>query len=1503
VVSNCYVVGGTVSGMGTSPNTGGLVGLNQGGDGGNGGNDSGSTAAGGVGGTGGLANVNNSYASSGAVSGTVGSAGGLIGSNFSGLLGSSGTGLLGGGAEGIAGLGSAITVAWDSVTTGQAVAIGGGNQDTVINISATPYSQASYTGFDFTNTWWISESNTRPFLRTEWSTYVTNPHQLQLMAMDLTASYTLGANIDAAQTATGAGMWGSAGFVPLGSFSGSLDGQGYTVSNLFINRPATASVGLFNWLNIGSSVSNLNLVGGSVTGWYRVGGLAGYSDGSISNSSVTGMTVAEAGASTLGGLVGQNGFYGSIVNSYVDSGSVTGSGQWIGGLAGLNDGSIDGSHVANSTVNGGAFGSKVGGLVGWNSSNASITNSYASNGSVSGQTSVGGLVGWNSGSIGNSYSNGGTVTGSNLVGGLVGYNSNTIDGSHAAGVAVSGNSNIGGFAGAAYGSISNSYADGGSVTGFTRFGGFAGTMNSNAISNSHYNISTMTINGSTGTMVTPYGLYNDVLNTGAVGQFSDWLADGTLNITDYSNVLPGSVGNHSIGSLDGMKALLGFSEDPTLNFTLTSAIDLLPLPGYYVPVLGANFDGGSFTISNLNINQSASNDLGLFGHVLTGNTVSNVVLQNATVNGGNRVGALAGWNEGDILNSSSTNGMIAGNSVVGGLIGLNENPYLSGGNISNSFVSGGTVQGAFTNVGGLVGHSIGGTIDTSYVTGGDVSGSGSIGGLVGSDGGEGAFIVVGNSDVANTIVSGVSDAGGLVGWLNGNISGSNVTGGSVSGGTNIGGLVGHSSGIVDSSFVVSSFVSGTASYSSAAVGGLVGFNDAGSISNSFVDGGTVQGFGQIGGLVGLNQGGMGGWGNITYPGSPGAAALISNSYVTSGTITGDGNIGGLVGANMQGPVGGGTYGGVGGDALISNSFVSGGSVNGSCTDCGGGAGGLAGYNSGIIQSSFVSNGSVAGAHYNGGLVGNNVGSISDTYVNGGSVVGGTAPSSWIYVGGLAGWNTGTIGTSYTSIGTLSGGGDMGAVVGNNDMGGSVTGTFWDNATLGTGVTGIGFDYNTFGSTDVGAAPLDAVGMKTMSNFTNAGWNIANTGGAGMIWRIYDDYTGQGYTTPLLTSFLKPLVITADPVSKSYDGATYSGGLVNPAYTDGVNPVAPNPSDILGTANAYGLNAINTGTYAPALYSGQLGYDISFVGGMLTVTPAGLNLLSVTADNASKIFGNTLTFTGTEFTPVGLVGSDTISGVTLTSAGAAATANVGAYPITPSNAVFSIGSASNYNITYVNGVLTVTPRAISISASAASKVYGSADPNLFTVGGLGLASFDTKSSAFTGSLNHTGGENVGTGYAITQGTLAANGNYSISGFTGNTLTITPATLTVIADTINKVLGTPDPALTYTVSGLQFSDTPSATVSVSLARDAGEFIGLYAINGSATLLSSNYTLASFVPGTFTILPPTVVQEITETSLSTGTPEGDDDDEKKKEVLAAIEGEDDQGGELLDNLPVCR
>src|SRR5207249_7363882 len=102
-------------------------------------------------------------------------------------------------------------------------------------------------------------------------------------------------------------------------------------------------------------------------------------------------------------------------------------------------------------------------------------------------------------------------------------------------------------------------------------------------------------------------------------------------------------------------------------------------------------------------------------------------------------------------------------------------------------------------------------------------------------------------------------------------------------------------------------------------------------------------------------------------------------------------------------------------------------------------------------------------------------------------------------------------------------------------------------------------------------------------------------------------------------------------------------------------------------------------------------------------------LDITADNQSKNYGDTFTFTGSEFTVVAgqLKNSDSVTSVTLSSAGAAATATVGGspYTIVPSAAVGS--GLGNYIISYHDASigLTVNAIALDITANNQSKNYG------------------------------------------------------------------------------------------------------------------------------------------------------------------------------------------------------
>ncbi|WP_375724093.1 filamentous hemagglutinin N-terminal domain-containing protein [Arcobacter sp. KX21116] len=308
--------------------------------------------------------ITNSYAT-GNVSGN-GNVGGLVGGLDSSTITNSysiatvtGNGNVGG----LVGLNynySTITNSyWDIDTTGQTNGVGFGSSAGATGIysstnTVNAFDEATYAGFDFTNTWFMIEGETRPFLRSEYSTTITNDHQLQLMAMDLTADYVLANNIKY----TG-DMWSSKGFDSIGDsstrFTGNFDGQGHVIDGLYINRGNEDRVGLFGYA-FGSNISNIGLTNVDITGKDYVGGLVGSSFSTIQNSYATG--------------------------------SVSGN-KYVGGLAGMVGGTMRNSY-ATVTVNGN---DSVGGLVG--STNGNIFNSYAT-GAVSGNTNTGGLAGFSS---------------------------------------------------------------------------------------------------------------------------------------------------------------------------------------------------------------------------------------------------------------------------------------------------------------------------------------------------------------------------------------------------------------------------------------------------------------------------------------------------------------------------------------------------------------------------------------------------------------------------------------------------------------------------------------------------------------------------------------------------------------------------------------------------------------------------------------------------------------------------------------------------------------------------------------------------------------------------------------------------------------------------------------------------------------------------------------------------------------------------------------------------
>src|SRR5207237_1384471 len=124
----------------------------------------------------------------------------------------------------------------------------------------------------------------------------------------------------------------------------------------------------------------------------------------------------------------------------------------------------------------------------------------------------------------------------------------------------------------------------------------------------------------------------------------------------------------------------------------------------------------------------------------------------------------------------------------------------------------------------------------------------------------------------------------------------------------------------------------------------------------------------------------------------------------------------------------------------------------------------------------------------------------------------------------------------------------------------------------------------------------------------------------------------------------------------------------------------------------------------AVGTGLGNYTISYQNGTLTVNP---KTLSITANADSKTYGQTRTYGAgsTAFSSTGLQNSESIGSVTITaSGGTAANAPIGSYDLTPSAATGGTFNPNNYNISYHNGILTVTKASLSVTATGVNKIY-------------------------------------------------------------------------------------------------------------------------------------------------------------------------------------------------------
>ncbi|MCF2876573.1 gliding motility-associated C-terminal domain-containing protein, partial [Tenacibaculum sp. Cn5-1] len=191
------------------------------------------------------------------------------------------------------------------------------------------------------------------------------------------------------------------------------------------------------------------------------------------------------------------------------------------------------------------------------------------------------------------------------------------------------------------------------------------------------------------------------------------------------------------------------------------------------------------------------------------------------------------------------------------------------------------------------------------------------------------------------------------------------------------------------------------------------------------------------------------------------------------------------------------------------------------------------------------------------------------------------------------------------------------------------------------------------------------------------------------------------------------------------------------------------------------------------------------------------------------------------------------------------------------------TASNYTISYVDGDLTVTAKALTITATDQNKEYGSSltgGTGYTTFTSVGLANSETIGSVTVAYADGDAATDAVGTYtdaiqlsAATGGTFTAS-NYTISYVDGD-LTVTQKVLTVTADDKSRAEGVANPVLTITYSGFILGDSVADLDTAPVASTTATVtspVGMYPITVSGGV-DNNYSF-NYVSGTLNVLTDT-------------------------------------------------
>lgn len=720
--------------------------------------------------------------------------------------------------------------------------------------------------------------------------WVEDVNQLQAIDTNLDGNYALRNSIDATATSS----WnGNKGFKQIGTetnnaFTGKFDGLDYNIFGLTINRSGENNVGLFGVVN-GATINNVTLVGGSITGDSRVGGIVGNAIGENTVISNATNSASVTGNRQVGGIVGiitNNSNNKSKVNNVINTGTINGNaGNDVGGLIG----SLNNSQLTGNSYNLGAVtssGHDVGGLVG-SASNSTIgdgTNLVYNRLDVTGAYNVGGIVGNMEGSTVQNAENSGTVTATLY----------SVDND--------GDSN------GKYNYHSAQYNDVRSENvNVANVGGIVGSATYAYIQNN-------------GTYIKVSSTINNVTNTGDVSSSKvggeEYYAAGNVggvvgsavdtNITNATNKENSVRGAHNVGGIAGY-----FSGTGTINKGIND--------GGNIMATGARY-GGNFVRETVRPITGDANESFIIGNI--GGIVGYMEGNGAKVTGSANRGTVHTDEPGDPTNVE--NWQKAAN--VGGVVGKidrSDTVTINAGNVNNAAVSNsyntGDVLG-YTGVGGVAGMMYNGEIAASYNLGylrttrqsqqGSSIDALNMGGIVG-DTTELSGAKVYLYDVYNKGQIGDSEfnyfgrhVGGIVGRLSGTVEKAYNNGAIYNGYNVVGGIAGWmAQGKIENAFNTGNITVLNKNNASSQVGGIAGAasdNNAIVINNAY-NLGTLRSF-KDSNVANAGNNTLGGiLGHIQDENQGNASVTITNVYTTGNLFIDEGNgIGSIYGSNTIG---------------------------------------------------------------------------------------------------------------------------------------------------------------------------------------------------------------------------------------------------------------------------------------------------------------------------------------------------------------------------------------------------------------------------------------------------------------------------------------------------------------------------------------------------------------------------------------------------------------------------